>query len=172
VNGLILWLAQGFGAGRIPVAPGTFGSLAGLLWFALLLVTGNLWVFIGGTVAGLAGSVGICGAAEKILKQTDPGSVVLDEIAALPVCFGLWVALLFHQTGQLPAPGYFFSAMVSPRTIAVFAAFRFFDVVKPWPVKQSQRLPGGWGVAVDDLLAAVYVNGCVLLAHACGIFHG
>ena len=46
----------------------------------------------------------------------------------------------------------------------VFGAFRFFDVLKPWPVKQSQSLPGGWGVVVDDLLAAVYVNVVVLAA--------
>ena len=51
-------------------------------------------------------------------------------------------------------------------TVAVFAAFRFFDVVKPWPVHQSQSLPGGWGVTVDDALAAVYVNGVVLAIHA------
>ena len=42
--------------------------------------------------------------------------------------------------------------------VAVFAAFRFFDVLKPWPVRQSQRLPGGWGVTMDDVLAALYVN--------------
>ena len=53
-----------------------------------------------------------------------------------------------------------------PLTLGVFALFRFFDVVKPWPVRQSQSLPGGWGVTVDDALAAVYVNLTVLAAYA------
>ena len=165
MNGLLLWLAQGFGVGRIPVAPGTFGSVAGLAWFALLLMAGNLWVFIGGTILGLVASVWLCGLGEKILGQTDPGSIVLDEIAAIPVCFAAWVGIIFSQTGGLPAPGYFFSGKNLWLTLGVFAAFRFFDVLKPWPVKQSQALPGGWGVTVDDVLAAVYVNGCVWVAH-------
>src|SRR5664280_1187244 len=82
-----LWIAQGFGIGRIPVASGTFGSVAGVLWFTLLLLTGNLWLFAAGTIAAIALSVWLCGAAEKTLGQTDPGSVVLDEIAAMPVCY-------------------------------------------------------------------------------------
>ena len=51
-------------------------------------------------------------------------------------------------------------------TLGVFAAFRLFDVAKPWPVYQSQSLPGGWGVTIDDVLAAVYVNVVVLLVYA------
>jgi phosphatidylglycerophosphatase A len=47
--------------------------------------------------------------------------------------------------------------------VAIFAAFRFFDVVKPWPIRQSQSLPGGWGITIDDLLAAIYVNLLVVL---------
>src|ERR1035438_4544648 len=77
-TGLVkLWIAQGFGVGRIPGAPGTFGSVAGLLWFGLLLMTGNLWLFTAGTIAAIALSVWLCGAAEKRLGQTDPGSVAL-----------------------------------------------------------------------------------------------
>src|SRR2546423_13450399 len=84
---LALWIAQGFGIGRIPFAPGTFGSALGLLWLALLLHTGNLWLYLAGIAFGLALSVWLCGIAEKILQQKDPSSVVLDEIAAIPVCF-------------------------------------------------------------------------------------
>ena len=54
MKGMILWVAQGFGAGRVPVAPGTFGSLLGLLWFGALLPAGDLWVYVAGTVAGIA----------------------------------------------------------------------------------------------------------------------
>jgi phosphatidylglycerophosphatase A len=161
-----LWIAQGFGIGRIPVAPGTFGSVAGVLWFVLLLGTGNLWLFTAGTLAAIALSVWLCGAAEKTLRQTDPGSVVLDEIAAMPVCFWGWVAILVWKTGAMPGFGNFFSARTWPLTLGVFVAFRFFDVTKPWPVHQSQSLAGGWGATIDDVLAAVYVNLVVLLVYA------
>ena len=161
-----LWIAQGFGIGRIPVAPGTLGSLVGMLWFGLLLMTGNLWLFAGGTLAGITVSVWLCGVAEQRLGQTDPGSVVLDEIVAVPVCFLGWVILLVCQTGSLPAFTYFFAARTWLLTLGVFVACRVFDIAKPWPVRQSQSLPGGWGITVDDVLAALYVNVLVLLVAA------
>lgn len=170
MNALILWIAQGFGVGRIPVAPGTFGSLVGLGWCALLLLPGSLALFFAGTLLGLAASVWLCGSAEEILKQTDPGSVVWDEIAAIPVCFVSWVLLRQSQTGEMAGVNYFFSGNQLWLALGLFGAFRLFDVWKPWPVRQSQRLPGGWGVTVDDFLAAVYVNGCVWLAHLAGVF--
>ena len=160
----ILWIAQGFGIGRIPFAPGTFGSLVGLLWFAVLLLPGNPWFGLGGMLAAIFLSVWVCGAAEKILNRTDPGSVVLDEIVAVPLCFAVWLVQYLARHGVLPAPGYFFSRDAWPLTLAVFAAFRLFDVIKPWPVRQSQRLPGGWGVTIDDVLAALYVNLLAALA--------
>jgi phosphatidylglycerophosphatase A len=162
--GLIVWLAQGFGVGRIPVAPGTFGSVVGLLWFLLLLAGGSLPVFAAGVMLGVPLSVWVCGEAEKILQQKDPGSIVMDEIIAIPICFLGWVLALYAASGKLPTPAYFLSSTVWPWTLAVFVAFRFFDVLKPWPVKQSQALPGGWGVTVDDVLAAGYVNLVVLAA--------
>jgi phosphatidylglycerophosphatase A len=146
-----LWIAQGFGIGRIPVAPGTFGSILGVAFFAVLLCGHSVTVIIAGVIICSALSVWLCGEAEKILGQTDPGSVVLDEIAAMPLCF-LGSTILIGAKPEL----YFRDGW--PFTAAVFVAFRIFDVWKPWPVKQSQRLPGGWGVTVDDLLAAVYVN--------------
>jgi phosphatidylglycerophosphatase A len=157
-----LWIAQGFGVGRIPVAPGTFGSVVGLGWFALLLLTGRLWLFAAGTVVGLALSVWLCGGAETVLRQKDPPSVVLDEITALPLCF-LVVVIHAWKVGTFPLPQAFFSATFWPVTLAVFALFRLFDILKPWPVRQSQSWPGGWGVTIDDVLAAGYVNLVVLL---------
>jgi phosphatidylglycerophosphatase A len=161
-----LWIAQGFGIGRIPVAPGTFGSLLGMLWFGLLLLTGSFWLFIGGTIAGIALSVWLCDVAEKTLGRKDPPSIVLDEVTALPVGFVAWVAILLCKTGSLPAFAYFFSAQTWPLTVGVFVACRFFDIAKPWPVRQSQVLPGGWGITIDDVLAAFYVNAVVLLVYA------
>jgi phosphatidylglycerophosphatase A len=161
-----VWIAQGFGIGRIPVAPGTFGSVLGIGWFLLLLASGRLWVLLLGSLAGLGLSVWFCGVAERALGQKDPGSVVLDEIAAIPVCFFACVAIYWWKTGGVPRPDFFLSRNRWWMTLGVFAAFRFFDVVKPWPVRQSQSLPGGWGITVDDLLAALYVNLLALLAYA------
>ncbi len=166
MNKVLLWIAQGFGIGRIPVAPGTFGSLVGLLWFALLLQSKSFGIFLAGAIAGLALSVWLCGVGEKLLNRRDPGSVVLDEIAAVPLCFISWIELVIRYSGSLPAPGYFFATRTWLPTLGVFAAFRLFDVVKPWPVRQSQSLSGGWGITVDDALAAVYVNIVVLLVFA------
>jgi phosphatidylglycerophosphatase A len=169
-----LWLAQGFGAGRIPFAPGTFGSLVGLVWFfTLLLASSSFWVYVLYTILGIGLSIWVCGTAERILKQTDPSSVVLDEIVALPVCFAGWVAILFFQSARMPTPEFFVSPPVLPLTLLVFAAFRFFDILKPWPVRQSQRLRGGWGVTIDDILAAVYVNLVFLAVYgANALLHG
>ena len=75
----------------------------------------------------------------------------------------VWVSQHLAQQGVMPAPEYFFSRGVWPLTVAVFATFRLFDIAKPWPVRQSQKLPGGWGVTVDDALAAIYVNVLVAL---------
>jgi phosphatidylglycerophosphatase A len=138
----------------------------GLLWFGVLLSFGNLWLFVGGTVMGIGISVWLCGVAEKILGQKDPGSVVLDEVTAMPVCFIGWM-FSFFSLHKYPSPGFFLAWPNCPITLAVFLAFRFFDVVKPWPVRQSQALPGGWGITVDDVLAAVYVNLLFLIVTLC-----
>ncbi len=161
---MILWLAQGFRLGRIPWAPGTFGSLLGLFWLAGLLALGNAWLFLAGMLAGFLGSVWCCGRAEKILGQTDPPSVVLDEIVAIPLCFTGWLVWQWVRTGTLLAPAQVVQSHTWPWTVGILLAFRFFDIAKPWPIYQSQKLPGGWGVTVDDLLAAAYVNFVTLLA--------
>lgn len=156
MNTVWLLLAQGLGVGRIPVAPGTFGSVLGVAWFALLLAGGNPWLYLAGTVASLAASVWLCGAAEKVLQQTDPGSVVLDEIVALPICFAPFVVAAYCRAGHLPPPATLLSRNGLVIVLTVFALFRFFDIVKPWPIRQSQALPGGWGVTVDDVLAGIF----------------
>ncbi len=159
----ILWLARGFDIGRIPITPGTFGSALGILWFIVLLGAGNFWVYLAGLVLGVALSIWLCGEAEKILKQTDPSSVVADEIAAMPLCFSGWVASHWWRAGTMPEPESFLTSHNWHKSLLVFVMFRVFDILKPWPVAQSQKLPGGWGVTVDDLLAALYVSGLSLL---------
>jgi phosphatidylglycerophosphatase A len=158
------WIAQGFGVGRIPFAPGTFGSIVGLGWLAILLCAKAWPVFIAANLAAIALSIWLCGDAERSLQQKDPGSVVLDEIVAIPLCFAGWLAAAWWPQHLWPGVQYFWARW--PSSLGVFALFRFFDVLKPWPVRQSQNLPGGWGVTVDDVLAAVYVNVVVLVVRA------
>lgn len=162
-NSLLLLLAQGFGLGRVPVAPGTFGALGGLAWFALLLWFSSGFLFVIGTIILAAVSVWAGTQAERALGEKDPSSVVLDEIAAMPVCFAALLVINWNQNGRIPGIDFFFGAQGWIWTIGVFLGFRFFDIVKPWPVRQTQDLPGGWGVTVDDLVAALYVNVCVAL---------
>ena len=164
---LVIWLAQGFGVGRIPWAPGTFGSVLGLGWFAILLLVAQ-WspvsagvIYLGSALA----SVWTCEAAEILLGEKDPGSIVLDEIVALPTCFLGWVFYLWLQLGELPSVEFFFGVKTCFLALGTFLAFRFFDIAKPWPIKQSQAWSHGWGVVMDDQLAAVYVNVVVLLVH-------
>ena len=158
----MVWVAQGFGVGRVPVAPGTFGSVMGLGWFAALVCTESLVFYLLGVFAGIVCSVWIGGVAERVLGEKDPGSVVIDEIAAMPICFLGWILKAYGAAGIMPSWRQFFGSDYWVWTLALFGAFRFFDVLKPWPIRRSQALPGGWGITVDDLLAALYVNACFL----------
>ena len=130
---LVKLLATGFGAGYAPKMPGTTGSILGIgVWFIIQL-TGNSWAWIL-FAAGILPIIWIAGAAEKLFNQHDPQCVVIDEIV------GMTVAL----------------AGIAPDwrlVLTGFVAFRLFDIWKPFPIRQSQKLPAGWGIVVDDLLA-------------------
>lgn len=167
-----VWLAQGFGVGRVPLAPGTWGSLVGLLWLAILVSTASFWLFLVGLAVGVALAIGVCGDAARILRQLDPPSVVLDEVAAVPVCFTPWVAWAWFQQQAMPSPASFFQAPAWVQTLILFAAFRLLDAAKPWPIRQSQRLPGGWGIVADDVLAALYVAAASAVALLIGALRG
>lgn len=160
---LFLWLAQGFDVGRIPFAPGTFGTILGLLWFAILLVPASPVVYLVGMGFGFGASIWLCGEAERILNQRDPGSVVLDEITAVPVCFVPWVAIEYFRHHSMPSVETFFTGQGLLLTAILFGLFRIFDITKPWLIRKSQFLPGGLGVTVDDFLAAAFVAGISLL---------
>lgn len=163
---ILLVIAQGFGSGRAPKAPGTVGSLVGLAWAWLLLLTcpNPAW-FGAGCLAGIAVSVRVCGEAERILARSDPGSVVLDEIIALPICFLGWLLLNASEPHPMPETAALFGRDGLILSVGIFGLFRIFDVWKPWPVFQIQSLPGGWGVTLDDVAAAVYVNLILALGH-------
>ncbi|MBW2522254.1 MAG: phosphatidylglycerophosphatase A [Deltaproteobacteria bacterium] len=134
---LIMLIATGCYSGYLPKAPGTWGSLAGLLLFLLLqpldllpYLTVVLVLFIAGTLAA--------GEAEKILDNRDPGVVVIDEI----------VGMLITMSG----------VPLTPLTLLLgFILFRFFDIAKPFPVNFfDRRFHGGLGIMLDDVVAGLY----------------
>src|SRR5205807_607319 len=101
---LALWIAQGFGVGRIPFAPGTFGTLVGFIWLELLLWTGSLTCFIVGMAAGFGVAVWSSGRAEKVLGKIDPSSVIIDEITAVPCCLVSWLIAQYLESPAAALP--------------------------------------------------------------------
>lgn len=136
--------------GRWGRAPGTNGSVLGLLFFAVLLPRFNAIELVALTVVLAWAAVGLCGEAERRLGLKDPGKVILDEFVAMPLCFVGWQTL----DGIVPA----WTLLVGG-----FVLFRLFDIAKPLGIRRLQNLPGGWGVVADDIAAA---------ALACGVLHG
>ena len=132
-NRLILFIARGAGLGLLSKAPGTWGSVGGLAWAALLLTTGNIWLYLAGMLVGFALSIWICDRAEKLLKKNDPSEIVLDEIVAVPMCF----------TGLLATQHFDPQLLLQPVTwcwaSAGFVLFRLFDIWKPPPIHQLQN---------------------------------
>lgn len=123
--------------GTVPVAPGTAGSAAGVALLVLVRWTGSAVLELLVLGALVATGVWAASAAERDYGQTDPPAVVIDEVA------GMWLTLLWLPVGWVG-------------TLAGFLAFRLFDIVKPYPARAAERLPGGWGVMADDLVAGVY----------------
>lgn len=152
----VLFLARGAGIGCIRPGPGTWGSVVGLFWTALLLHGTSRAVVVVGAVTAILVSIPICGRASRLLREPDPASVVLDEIVAVPIVFAVpfllepdFLSRIFDQH-RWEACGWMGLG---------FAAFRLFDIVKPWPIHPLQRLPGGLGIVADDLAAAVAATG-------------
>ncbi|HEX2853118.1 MAG TPA: phosphatidylglycerophosphatase A [Opitutaceae bacterium] len=145
---LVVGLATLGPIGRRLPAPGTWGSAAGLLYFTLFFQRLTTAENLIASAVALYLAVVFCGEAEVRLRKQDPGEVILDEFVAMPLCFLGWRELV----GPLPVWGVL---------LAGFALFRFFDIVKPLGIRGLQKLPGGWGVAVDDAAAALAA--CVTL---------
>lgn len=149
-----LAILTGFGAGLAPKAPGTFGTGVGLLihWGATRALGGGEWLAL--PLAGIffAATCLLGGAAARLFGGSkDPQSVVSDEVA------GYLVSVAF--TAGTPAdPGFW------TRAILAFVLFRAFDVAKPWPCRRLERLPGGLGIAADDIMAGIYANAGLRLA--------
>ena len=125
--------------GYAPVAPGTFGSAAGLAVFYAVRSTASVPVEIAAIVILFAVGIWSGTEAEHHFGGIDPGPVVLDEVVGMLITLAL-------------LPVNIFGAIVG------FLVFRVLDVIKPWPAAQMERLPGGLGVMADDGMAAVYGN--------------
>ncbi|MBI1842361.1 MAG: phosphatidylglycerophosphatase A [Verrucomicrobia bacterium] len=160
------WIAEGFGIGRVRHAPGTWGSLLGVAWTIGLLSTRSAWAYAAGTALGLALSVWLCGAAEKILNASDPSSVVLDEITAFPLCLFPLAGWGLAHGRPFPGPSAWMSLWHGWFFPSAFLLFRLFDIWKPTPIRQSQMLAGGWGVTIDDALAALAAGAILCLMNA------
>lgn len=152
LDGLCLSLAQGLGSGRLKPGPGTWGSLVGVGLILLLLLPGSPLFFAAATVALAAASIPVCSRAARLLDDPDPGSVVLDEIVAMPLAFSGYAGH-WWMNGMSPTVSgirHWWWALA-----AAFVLFRLFDIWKPWPIRQLQSLHGGLGIVADDLAAAL-----------------
>ena len=135
----VFFVATGFLVGTVPFAPGTFGSLIGLP-VSFLLSRLNLLNSVICILAFILFAIGIASAAEKIIKQKDPGQIVIDEIAGLMVTLA---GVPFNLKTAL----------------AGFVIFRVFDILKPFPIRALERsVGGGSGIVLDDVLAGIYGN--------------
>ncbi|MBI2094511.1 MAG: phosphatidylglycerophosphatase A [Candidatus Omnitrophica bacterium] len=136
------WLATVAGIGYLPGAPGTFGSLAG--WGLGLLLSPSIkavpsvrlgaWLVIVFLLGAVAAEI-----TERYSQTHDPSWIVIDELWGMAA-----LVLLFPPAQRLPGG------------LIAFVLFRFFDILKPFPLKHLARLPGGWGIMADDLGASGY----------------
>ena len=130
---------SGLGLGYLPVAPGTWGSLGGvLLWWLTLPMGRGLQAPL--LILLIVPAVLVCGACERRAGREDPSFVVLDEV------LGMYLALLFIPPGW-------------PWIVAAFLLFRLLDITKPWPVNMMERhFSGGTAIMLDDLVAGAITS--------------
>ncbi len=152
-------IATNCGLGDLLPAPGTTaGSLpACLAWWTACALAPPGWARLAITAAAVALTTvaGIWAAELEALRRgaEDPGPVVIDEVAGQLLTFALTLLVV-----PLPDLG-----SISVAALAGFASFRFFDILKPWPVGALERLSGGIGIVADDLAAAVYAGAVTAL---------
>ncbi|MFZ3071929.1 MAG: phosphatidylglycerophosphatase A [Thermodesulfobacteriota bacterium] len=132
-------MSTGALAGYIPFAPGTAGTLWGVLLFYGLEGTGPmLWAAF--LIVIILFAIAVSNEAEKHLQKKDPKEIVIDEIAGYAMA-----------TAFLP-----FTLL---NVILAFILFRFFDILKPFPIRWiERRFPGGWGIVLDDCAAGIFAN--------------
>lgn len=146
---LAIFIATAGYSGYFPMAPGTVGSAVGLVAFLLVRMAGGGWLEAAAILASFAAGTWAAGVAEHHFGRPDPGPVVVDEV------MGMLVTLAFLPVSVTGA-------------LVGFFAFRLTDIVKPWPARGLESLPGGLGVMADDAMAAVYAH--LLVRAACWAF--
>ncbi len=145
-NHWVHFLAFGFGSGAAPKAPGTFGTLAAIPVF-LLLAFLPLWAYLVVLVLAFALGVYLCGQASKDMGVHDHGGIVWDEFV------GFWITMI-----ALPVHWAWI--------IAGFVLFRFFDIIKPWPIGWlDKRVHGGLGIMIDDVIAGIFALAILQVAY-------
>jgi phosphatidylglycerophosphatase A len=201
---LALFIATACGLGYIPVAPGTFGAIAGLLlallpWWSFFTIAaaiiaarnGNGGFFVTSSahhadpflsaqiaLAVLTAAIGVWSAhrAAHYWQQGDPQRVVIDEVSGqhLTLLLGCgipiwWKPLQFPPEGEMLGLISIRSALNWKYLLLGFILFRVFDIWKPFPARQAESLPGGWGIMADDWVAGIYAAIGLWLARAAGL---
>lgn len=138
LRGVSAFVATGFYSGLFPFASGTVGSAVALPFYFGLRAGGD-GIYALGLAAFVIGGIYAADVTERRLRQVDPSCVVVDEMAGML----LTLLLLPFSWGRL---------------VTGFLLFRLFDILKPFPARRLERLPGGWGIMLDDLVAALYAN--------------
>jgi len=140
-----LFLAFGFGSGLAKKAPGTCGTLAAIPLYWLMIQAG-LPIYSLLTVIATVAGIRICGIAADKLGEHDFGGIVWDEVAGYLIT--MWLVPFSWQTALLG-----------------FVLFRIFDIIKPWPIKWiDQKVQGGLGIMLDDVLAGVFAGALLWIA--------
>ncbi len=148
VSRLAYILSIWFGCGRVPVAPGTAGTVGALPLYLLLAPSGP-WAVAAAAVVMTVVGIWASSIVAANLGAKDPQIICIDEVA------GVLVALTAAPPGWRG-------------TLAGFVLFRIFDQVKPWPARAAERLPGGWGIVLDDVAAGLWAALLLVLARFAG----
>ena len=149
-------LATGFGSGLSPIIPGTMGTLASIPLY-LLLVQLPFPAYIVAVVMSCIIGIKICQVTSDDMGVHDHGSIVWDEFA------GFWITMSLVPMLNIPTDDWKW-------LFTGFVLFRFYDMVKPWPIGWlDQRIHGGWGIMIDDIVAGIVSSVCLqLLIHFYG----
>ncbi|MEM7195686.1 MAG: phosphatidylglycerophosphatase A [Pseudomonadota bacterium] len=133
------FFAFGFGSGLVPYAPGTAGTIVGVPIVVLFGQSGDVMLLLTTALFFVAG-IWICRHAAEYLEVHDHGGIVWDEIVGFMVCM-CFIPITWNSM------------------LVGFLLFRFFDVMKPWPIRVVDRkVSGGFGIMLDDVIAGVFAN--------------
>lgn len=141
---IVLFLSTFFYLGYISFASGTFGTLGAVPFYYLLVLYLNKYQYLVFTIIFILVSIYLSSLAAKIFNRDDPGEVVIDEVA------GFLTTMAF-----IP--------FTLENLIIGFLLFRFFDILKPFPSRQLEKLKGGYGIVLDDVASGIWANLLLLI---------